>query len=67
MLTLRKERQRRGWSLIDLCGKTGISPSALSEIERELHVCYPGWRRRIALAFGKPEAELFAEADDDTR
>lgn len=65
MLALRRERHRRGWSLIDVCGKTGINPSTLSEIERGLRNCYPGWRRRICKAFNMPEEELFAEVPDE--
>ena len=66
MLALRKERERRGLSLLDVTMKTGISPSNLSEIERERRYVYPGWRRRIAQAFNMPESELFEEAGDES-
>lgn len=62
MLELREERKRRGWSLTDVCAKTGIAPTTLSEIERELRVVYPGWRRRISRAFKMPEDDLFRKA-----
>jgi transcriptional regulator with XRE-family HTH domain len=66
VLALRKEREGRGWSLTDLCAKTGIAPTTLSEIERGYRHAYPGWRKRIAQAFKLPEAKLFAEVEDDS-
>ena len=41
---------------------TGIDPGALSKIERCIWPCGPGWRRKLAEAFGMNESELFAEA-----
>ncbi len=67
MLRLRKERQRRGWSLTQLTVRTGIDSAALSKIERGIWPCGPGWRRRIAEAFGLPEEVLFEEVPDDER
>lgn len=65
MLRLRKERQRRGWSLTQLTVRTGIDSAALSKIERGVWPCGPEWRRRIATAFGLSEADLFVEVEDD--
>ena len=68
MLRLRVERIRRGWSLAKLCALTGgIDQAALSRIERGIWPCGPGWRKRIAEAFGLPEEELFREASSDER
>jgi len=67
VLRLRKERQRRGWSLTQLTVRTGIDSAALSKIERGIWPCGPGWRRRIAEAFGLPEEVLFEEVPDDER
>ena len=61
---LRAERLRRGWSMINVCMRTGISPSDLSLIERGHKPAYPGWRRRLSQAFGMPESELFEEAHE---
>ncbi|MFN2444082.1 MAG: helix-turn-helix domain-containing protein [Vicinamibacterales bacterium] len=60
-LVLRAERKRRGWSLTRLSGLTLISASDLSQIERGQRHVYPGWRHRIAEAFGLPESHLFSE------
>ena len=67
MLRLKQERLRRGWSLTDVCLLTRIDPAALSKIERGKWPCGPGWRRRIAEAFGLPEEFLFREAEGDER
>jgi transcriptional regulator with XRE-family HTH domain len=56
---LREERRRRGWSLTRVTALTGISTCDVSLIERGLRPAYPGWRRRLAEAYGLPEAELF--------
>lgn len=68
MLQLRVERKRRGWSLAKLCAKTdGIDQAALSRVERGIWPAGPGWRRRIAAAFGMSEEELFAEVGHGER
>lgn len=65
-LKLRGERQRRGWSLVDVTMKTGIASADVSLIERGLKPAYPGWRRRLSKAFGVPEVDLFAEVENDS-
>lgn len=66
MLAMRRERIKRGWSLMDLAMRCRIDPGALSRIERQVwRSCGPGWRRRIAEAFGMPEEYLFSEVSDD--
>lgn len=67
MLRMRLEREKRRWSLCKLCQLTAIEPANLSRIERGLLPAYPGWRRRIAAAFGLPEEVLFGEVPDDER
>lgn len=59
-LVLRRERQRRHWSLTYVSGLTGIAAADLSMIERGERKVFPGWRRRIAAAFQEPEELLFA-------
>jgi hypothetical protein len=44
---------------------TGIGPSDLSAIERELRPVYAGYRRRISHAFRLPEQKLFAKDKDE--
>jgi transcriptional regulator with XRE-family HTH domain len=66
-LRLRRERQRRGWSLFSVAVKTGIDPASLSQLERGLRPISTRWRRVIAETFQSSEAELFAPAcDPDT-
>jgi transcriptional regulator with XRE-family HTH domain len=64
VLQLRKERERRGWSLTYVTRRTGIAANDLSMLERELRPAFPRWRSRIARAFGLPEDRLFRPADD---
>jgi transcriptional regulator with XRE-family HTH domain len=59
---LRLEREQRGWSLTRVTMLTGIGESDLSQVERGLRHCHPGWRRRLATAYGKTEADLFPTA-----
>lgn len=66
MHPLRRERLRRGWSMVKVCGLTGISPSNLSLLERGLQPAYPGWRRRLAKAFDVPVEVLFPPATTTT-
>lgn len=65
MLELRRVRLERGWSLTKVCQLTGIDPTNLSRIERGHIYPYPGWRRRISVAFGLPEEQLFREAGNE--
>ncbi|HHY35950.1 MAG TPA: helix-turn-helix transcriptional regulator [Firmicutes bacterium] len=64
MLRMKLERLRRGWSLTQLCVRTGIEPASLSKIERGIWPCGPGWRKRIAQALEVPEEALFEEVPD---
>jgi transcriptional regulator with XRE-family HTH domain len=59
---LREERKKRGWSLTRLSGLTGIAATDLSMLERGLRSIFPGWRARIARAFGLPSSALFSAA-----
>jgi transcriptional regulator with XRE-family HTH domain len=56
---LRQERLRRGWSLVQLCRVTGISPTDLSLLERGMRPAFPGWQRRLAEAYELPAETLF--------
>jgi transcriptional regulator with XRE-family HTH domain len=63
ILQLRRVRQRLGLSLTKLTVMTGISTADLSLLERGGRPPFPAWRRRIALALGTPEQELFRPVD----
>jgi transcriptional regulator with XRE-family HTH domain len=60
-LSLRAERLCRGWSQTRVTMLTGIAQGDLSAVERGLRHAHPGWRRRIADAFGLPESTLFQQ------
>jgi putative transcriptional regulator len=64
MLRLRVERLRRGWSQTHVTVLTGISGPAVSALELGRVHPHPGWRRRLAEAFGMDEATLFEEVSD---
>jgi transcriptional regulator with XRE-family HTH domain len=66
-LALRKERERRGWTLDDLAHKAKIGKGDLSLLERGLIPAYPGWQERISKAFKMSRADLFCEVEDDER
>jgi len=65
MLFIRQERLRRGWSLARVTQLTGIAGSDLSAVERGVRPAYPGWRRRLADAFERPEEQLFSTVDEE--
>jgi len=58
---LREARKERGISQLRLALLTGITPSDISRIENNWIYPFPGWRKRLARALGKTEAELFPE------
>jgi transcriptional regulator with XRE-family HTH domain len=58
---IREERIKRGWSQHALGMRCGLPVPTISGIERGRVYAWPGWRRRLAMAFKLPEAELFAE------
>ncbi|MBU6298115.1 MAG: helix-turn-helix transcriptional regulator [Alphaproteobacteria bacterium] len=57
---VRKERERRGWSLADLAARSGVSKAMLSKIEREEASPTAVILLRIATAFGLTLAEMLA-------
>jgi DNA-binding transcriptional regulator YdaS (Cro superfamily) len=63
---LRDEIERAGGQHV-LSLMSGIHSSLISRIVNGKVYAYPGWRRRIAAALEVDEAELFQEADDDSR
>jgi transcriptional regulator with XRE-family HTH domain len=67
VLALRRERQKKGWTLGDLAAKTGIHEADLSMIELGRRPAYPGWQKRIAREFRMSRADLFCEVEDDER
>jgi len=63
-MELRTERLRRGWSQTKLSALTGIAQSDLSALENGRRPLSPGWRRRIALAFGLPESAFSLRTEE---
>ena len=62
MLTpLRRERILRQMSLYDVRGKTGISVSRLSLLEREIETAREDEKIRLARAFNVPMEVLFSK------
>jgi transcriptional regulator with XRE-family HTH domain len=61
VLKIRKQRLSRGWSITHLTVLTGIDAASLSRLERGQIPAFPGWRKRLAEAFGMSEEVLFAE------
>lgn len=61
MNNLKKIREERNFSQLDLAKLTDITPSDLSRIENaKIHV-YPGWRKRISKALEVDESEIWEE------
>lgn len=56
---LRRWRERKGWTLADLHGLTGLSVSHLSLIERGLREPSPQLKVQIARGIGASVAEVF--------
>lgn len=64
-LRLRAERLRRGWTQTEVSVRTGIASPTISVVERGLIYAHPGWRRRLAAAFGLPAEVLFEPVDEE--
>lgn len=58
---LKAARLEIGLSGLELARRAKMAPGDLSRVERGLLFPYPGWRRRLAKALDRPEAELFPE------
>jgi len=54
-------RKKDGLSQSGLAAITGISRSALNEVERSKRAPYPGWQQRIAEALGTCREVAFQE------
>jgi transcriptional regulator with XRE-family HTH domain len=61
---LRSWRTRRGWTLAEVSGLTGVSVSYLSLAERGLRELPPATRIQIARGVGAGVAELFPVGAD---
>jgi transcriptional regulator with XRE-family HTH domain len=67
MSRVKEERQAHEWSQHDLGRRTGLPASTISAIENGHVRIWPGWRRRLALAFKLPEEVLFPEVVEEPR
>lgn len=56
---LRKIRERKGLSQLELGRRTGIAGNIISTLERGRIYPYPGWRRKLAAALEIPEDKIF--------
>ena len=63
---LRAWRKRKGWTLADVCGLTGVAVSYLSLIERGRREPTPEVKVRIARGVGAKVAEVFPAAAGTT-
>jgi transcriptional regulator with XRE-family HTH domain len=62
---LRQWRERRGWSLTEVSGLTGLSRSYLSRIERRQREPAAATKVLVARKLGAPVADLFpAETEE---
>lgn len=59
MNVLREFRERRGWTLDETAGLTGVAVGYLSQIERHQREPSPAVKVRIARGVGAKVAELF--------
>jgi len=64
---IRTERQRRGWTLIELAAAAGVSRSMLSAVERGARVPTVSVLDRIATGLGTTIARLMRDGGDDER
>lgn len=55
---VRALRQERGWSLAELAGRAGTSPSQVMKLEKSQRRLDFEWTERLASAFGISEREL---------
>lgn len=63
MLRLRKERLKRGWSMVELARRAKISEATLSRLENSKTFPYPGWKKRLSRVLGVKQEELFKEVE----
>lgn len=64
---LRKFRESKGLSQLQLSMKTGIAPNIICNIENGRIVAYKGWIKRLSDALEIPEGELFPENQGATK
>jgi transcriptional regulator with XRE-family HTH domain len=63
---LRKERQARGWTLVELAARSGVSRAMLSKIERGEASPTAALLGRLSAAFGLTMSQLFAQIEDQS-
>ena len=62
MLLLRRERQKRGWSILELSYEARIHPATLGKLESGMMKPYAPHRRKLEAVFQIPADKLFQEA-----
>jgi transcriptional regulator with XRE-family HTH domain len=65
MIRLKALRSERGWSGMELARQSGLSPSTISQIERQRFRPYDGQLAKLAdaLEWAGPAVELLEEVD----
>ena len=62
---LREQREARGWTLVELATRSGVSRAMVSKIERgEASPTAAPWLGRLSAAFGLTLSQLFARIED---
>jgi transcriptional regulator with XRE-family HTH domain len=61
---LRAEREERGWSLVDLAARSGVSRAMVSKIERGEASPTAALLGRLSAAFGLTMSQLFARMEN---
>lgn len=64
---LKKFREEKGLSQLQLSVKTEIAPGTISNLESGKIFAYPGWKKRISEALEISESELFPENESEVR
>ena len=61
-MSIREERQKRGWTQIDLAYHSRVNPAEISRIENGKLKASPGQLQRIARALGIRPEQIQASA-----
>jgi putative transcriptional regulator len=56
---LKKIRQEKGLTQLDLSIRTKIQQSDISQVENEVKYAFPKWKGKFAEALGVSEADIF--------
>lgn len=63
LLLVKRRRLELGLEQAEVARRVGVSPTALSRIERGTQLPWPALRARLSEFYGIPESELFFDVD----